>query len=184
MSDLIKKQLYKINQLQYVPVCVFLLVSLTTIFLLYVTNIVKSVPCGKDILSNFYSNFVHIEIVHLLSNVTGLYVLSRVEYNIGAKSFIKLLSFIIIFNTITETIMHKLLPNTSCSIGFSGVLFGIATWELITTKDIDYAAVLAIIFAAIAPSQDRKSVTSISAHIIGAVSGIIAGIIYSQYDEF
>ena len=167
-----------INRFKYIPVCVFLAVSLFSICSFYLTSLIKTVPCGKDVLSNFYSNFTHVDIFHLIGNLSGLYVLSRVEQNIGSKQFIKLLIFLLVFNTITETIMHKIIPSTQCSIGFSGVLFGIATWEIITTQEVDYAAVLAIIFSAIRPTVNQIK-TSISGHVIGAIGGVISGIIWS-----
>ncbi len=180
MSDIINGHINNhINRIQYIPVCIFLIISLFSIFLIYLTSIVKSVPCGKDVLSNFYSNFTHVDIFHLIGNLSGLYVLSRVEQNIGSKQFIKLLIFLLIFNTVTETIIHKIIPSTQCSIGFSGVLFGIATWEIITTQEVDYAAVLAIIFSAIRPTVNQIK-TSISGHVIGAIGGIISGIIWSM----
>ena len=175
MSNIINEH---INRFQYIPVSIFLAVSLFVISLLYLTTVIKIIPCGKDVLSNFYSNFTHVDIFHLIGNLSGLYVLSRVEQNIGSKQFIKLLVFLLVFNTITESIMHQIIPSTQCSIGFSGVLFGIATWELITTREVDYAAVLAIIFSAIRPTVNQIK-TSISGHVIGAIGGVISGIIWS-----
>ena len=179
MSNIINEHINNhINRFQDIPVSIFLAVSLFVISLLYLTSLIKTIPCGKDVLSNFYSNFTHVDIFHLIGNLSGLYVLSRVEQNIGSKQFIKLLVFLLVFNTLTESIMHKIMPSTSCSIGFSGVLFGIATWEIITTQEVDYAAVLAIIFSAIRPTVNEIK-TSISGHVIGAIGGIISGIIWS-----
>ena len=180
MNNIIKNHINNhINRFKYIPVSIFVSVSLFSICLFYLTSLIKVIPCGKDILSNFYSNFTHVDIFHLIGNLSGLYVLSRVEQNIGSKNFIKLLVFLLVFNTITETIMHKIMPSTTCSIGFSGVLFGIATWEIITTQQVDYAAVLAIIFSAIRPTVNQIK-TSISGHVIGAIGGIISGIIWSM----
>lgn len=62
---------------------------------------------------------------HLSSNLLGLYAISRIEYRIGLKKFILLIVFLLIFNSIIEMALYKTVPTTKCSVGFSGVLFGI-----------------------------------------------------------
>jgi hypothetical protein len=64
-----------------------------------------------------------------------------------------------------------------CSIGFSGILFGLMTWELITTRKIDIELLLAIVVTVVAPSIGNKKV-SLTGHTIGAVSGVLGGIIW------
>jgi membrane associated rhomboid family serine protease len=164
------------------PICSFLAVSIITIFSLYVTNAIKTIPCDKDMLSIFMTNFIHIDITHLISNLVALYALSRVEYKTGPKKFFILLIFLLIFNTIFEFILHKII-NTPCSIGISGILYGILTFEIICTNNIDYnmlGAVLLNVF--ISYGIDNKS--SLSGHLIGAISGILGAIIFKNFNYF
>ena len=157
------------SQYSDVKVSIFLLTSIIVVFLLYVTNIIKSIPCQKNLLSNFYSNFFHIEITHLISNIIGLYALSRIEKNIGIKKFIKLIILILLFNSVFETILYMLFPNMLCSIGISGILYGLITYEICTNKEIDYVLIIYIFSNIIIPYKN----VSVSSHIIGGISGII-----------
>ena len=162
-------------------ICNFLAVSITTIFGLYASSILKTVPCGKDVMTKFYRNFVHLEPFHLLGNLLGLYSLTRVETALGTKKFIKLISFLIIFNTIFESVLHKVRPDTKCSIGFSGVLFGLITWERIYYKKFDIPAILSLIFMIAMPSFTISN-ASLSGHIIGSIGGIISGLLWAKFN--
>jgi len=171
------------TQIKEVPVSLFLSISLIIIFLLYATTIIKSVPCNKDLLSVFYSNFVHIDLYHLMGNIFALYALARVEIALGAKTFFGLIIFLIIFNSLIEILIYKLIPGLTCGIGFSGILFGIMTWELVTNRKLDYLLVVSIIFIVVLPSFQNKNV-SLLGHSVGAFSGIVGGLIWVKTNEF
>ena len=115
----------------------------------------------------------------LLLCVTTLYALARVERDIGAKKFISLLLFLLVFNSIVEVAVYKIFPNIPCSIGFSGVLFGIMTWELVTTKELDFILLTSIVSMVAVPSIQNNNVSLIG-HSIGAISGIIGGLIWKK----
>jgi membrane associated rhomboid family serine protease len=167
-----------IDQLKEVPMCTFISVTLVVVFLLYITTIVKTVPCGKDILSAFYSQFIHLDINHLGANLLALYSLSRVERKIGWSNFMPLLLFLMAINAVIEVGVHKIFPNVPCSIGFSGILFGILTWEMVSSKKLDIIMFLSIVFMVIWPSMKSPKV-SLSGHCIGAISGIIGGLVWN-----
>jgi membrane associated rhomboid family serine protease len=168
-----------VKKFQNVPVSVFMAVTIIVIFLLYATTIIKTIPCNKDILSTFYSNFIHIDFYHLIGNLIAFYGLSRIEQNLGTKNFILLIVFLLVFNTLAETIIYKLFPSIKCSIGFSGVLFGLITWELIKNKQLDITLIASILFMVFLPSiQNPKA--SLSGHLVGAIAGILSGIIWAK----
>lgn len=173
----------KINLDKNIPVSMFLAISIIVIFLLYVTTIIKSVPCGKDLKSVFVNNFIHIDFYHLISNLIALYSLARIEESIGIKRFIILVSFILIFTSITETIIHKIFPSIPCSIGFSGVLFGLTSWEYVTNKKLDLGLLGSIALVTIIPSF-KSSKVSLAGHAIGSISGVIAGLIWNKISPF
>lgn len=169
----------KPTQIKDVPVSVFLAVSIIVIFSLYATTALKEIPCGKDVMSLFYSNFVHIDVYHLLSNLFALYALSRVEVATGGKKFTALIVFLLLFNTLAEAAMYRIFKGLPCSIGFSGVLFGVAAWELVTNKGFDWMVALSLVVMIAGPSiQNPKA--SLMGHTVGAVAGVVGGLLWSK----
>jgi membrane associated rhomboid family serine protease len=166
-----------------VQVSKFLAISIIVVFLLYITTIIKTIPCGKDLKSVFLGNFIHLDFYHLLSNLIALYSLSRIEEKVGVKRFLALVIFILSFNTITETIVHKIFPSIPCSIGFSGVLFGLTSWEYVTHNKLDLSLLGSIALITIIPSLKSTKVSLIS-HSVGSISGIIAGLIWNKISPF
>jgi len=166
-----------VSQFKDVPVSSFLAVSIVIIFALYIATIIKTVPCGDTVLSSFCSNFVHVEYYHLFANLLALYALTRVERDIGTKNFSFLVIFLLVFTSIVEVLAHKLFPGMPCSIGFSGILFGIMTWEVITKKGFDVMIVVSIFGMVVMPSiQNPKA--SLIGHAVGAIAGIIGGFVW------
>lgn len=163
-----------------VPVSIFFSIVIIIIFLLYTTSLVKTIPCGDTILQQFYSNFIHTDLYHILSNLYSIYALARVEKRIGIKKFLTLIIFLLVTNTIFETIAKKLKPELPCSIGFSGVLFGIMAWEIVSEKDLD-PYILSAIGIMIAGPSIKNSDVSLLSHSIGAFSGIIGGLLYRYF---
>ena len=160
-----------------VPVSVFIALSMIVVFLLFNAKVVTALPCGKSIHEVFMSNFVHVDLAHIMSNLYALYAISRVEQEMGLMPFIYLLIFLLIVNTIAEFVARRIWKDIPCSIGFSGILFGLFTWELVSKKKFDVELLLAIVIMVVGPSLQRKEV-SLSGHAIGAVSGIVAGLIW------
>ena len=169
------------KDIKNVPVSAFLAVVITVVFSLYFTTAIKTIPCGKDVMSSFYANFIHIETQHLIINLYALYALSRVEEKIGSKRFITLVVFSLILNTVIESAIHKF-RNTPCSIGFSGVLFSILTWEMATTRKVDAYLISAVAAMVVVPSLLDKNVSFVG-HAVGAISGIITGLLYSKLSK-
>jgi membrane associated rhomboid family serine protease len=166
-----------------IPVSMLIAISIIIIFLLYITTAIKSIPCGKNLKSVFISNFIHVDFYHLITNLIALYSLARIEESIGIKRFIMLVSFILIFTSIIETIIHKIFPNIPCSIGFSGVLFGLTSWEYTTNKKLDLRLLGSIALVTIIPSLKSSNI-SLSGHVVGSLSGIVAGVIWNKISPF
>jgi membrane associated rhomboid family serine protease len=159
------------NTIKKRPVSTFIITLLIIVFLLATTSVLKIDLCNKDFISNLYSNFIHFDILHLLSNIYGIYVLSRIEEKIGYEKFILLITILVIINTIFETILHKII-DTKCSIGFSAILYGMFSWGLFSgCRNIDYHIVIAVIFDMI--SSKINTNISLVSHFIGFLSGII-----------
>jgi membrane associated rhomboid family serine protease len=165
-----------------VPVSVFIALSIIIVFLLFNAKVVTSLPCGKDIHEVFMSNFIHLDMAHIMSNLYALYAISRVEQEMGFKPFIYLLIFLLIVNTIAEFFARYIWKDLPCSIGFSGILFGLITWELVSKKNLDVELLLAIVIMVVGPTLHSSKV-SLSGHAIGAVSGIAAGLIWKFFNK-
>lgn len=165
------------DQFKDIPVSLFLAVSIVVVFSMYITTAIKTIPCGKNIMSSFCTNFVHVEPYHLTANLFALYSLARVERDIGTRNFFGLIMFLLLFTSITEVIVHKMFSNLPCSIGFSGILFGIMAWELTTKKDFNIMLALSILGIVIAPSVYNPKI-SLNGHATGAIAGVIGGMIW------
>ena len=165
-----------------VPVSTFFALSIIIIFLLFNAQVITSIPCGKNITDVFMSQFVHIDTLHLISNLYALYAMSRLEQEMGLKPFICLLIFLIIFISLSELLMRHIWKDLPCSIGFSGILFGLMTWELASKQKIDIEMIFAIIIITVGPSLKNKKI-SLSGHIIGAIAGITAGILWKYLNK-
>jgi len=88
-----------------------------------------------------------------------------------------LVSLIIIINTIIETVAHKL-TNLPCSIGFSAILYGLLSWEIITSKEnFDYQLLVAIGIDVFINSFNKTRKIAIINHIFGIISGLIVGLL-------
>lgn len=152
----------------------FICAIIIIIFLLYFINIFKSYPCGRDMVSNILSNFIHADFFHLISNLYGLYVLTRVEEKIGTTKFFYVIFFILVMNSIFETILYRI-SNISCSIGFSGIIYGIFSWEMMSgLKEFDWYILSAIVFDIFSILKLKRKIALIN-HFIGIISGIILG---------
>lgn len=171
-----------ISNLKNIRISIYISLLLITIFLLYNIGILSTLPCNKNITNIFASSFVHINPSHLISNLIALYALSRVEISMGEKSFIWLLIFLVVFNTIVEYIVRNVWKNSRCSIGFSGILFGITTWEIILEKSITLEVIFAILVMVVGPSLQNGNL-SLEGHAIGAVSGIIGALLWSKFNK-
>lgn len=171
------------NLIQYkdVPVSLFLAVSIIIVSLLYITTFIKTIPCQKNMSSIFYSHFIHVELYHLIANLFALYVLSRVERDIGGKKFMMLIVFLLVITSLAEVLIHKII-HVPCSIGFSGILFGVMAYEITSKKGFDWLLFVSI-SGVIASSSLQDSKSSLIGHTIGAISGIMAGIIWNYINK-
>lgn len=165
-----------LEKYKMVSVSSFLAGTMIIIFCLYFSNAINTLPCGTNLVSKLTSNFVHIDFYHLVSNLVGLFALSKIEEKLGAKKFLLLILFLVTITSAIEIVLHKLFKSYPCSIGFSGILFGILTYEITTLHKFDPLLLVPIFTTIFLPSNAEK--TSILGHFIGAISGVIAGLLY------
>lgn len=150
------------------------------LILIFVRHGILNYPfsCKHTILSIAYRNLVHNNIFHILINLYSLYVLSRIERQIGFQKFLQLVSVIFILATLMEYILSKQIY-VNCSIGFSGILFGLLAWEMITERDIDLKLIAMLTFIVVRPNlMSRRA--SLVGHSVGAISGAIVGLLWKN----
>ncbi|MCP3682258.1 MAG: rhomboid family intramembrane serine protease, partial [bacterium] len=102
-----------------------------------------------------------------------------VEINMGCNKFVALILFLLLFNTMSEVIINKIFKRMPCSIGFSGVIFGIAAWELVTNKGFDWIVLLSLGIMIAGPTIKNPK-ASLSGHIVGAISGVVGAILWKK----
>ena len=161
-----------------IPISMSIGVVLIIIFILFNTGVLTKVPCEGTLHNIFASTFTHVELTHLLSNLCALYVLSRIEEDMGYKSFIWLLIFLLSFNILVVCFIRNILKDNKCSIGFSGILYGLMAWEIFSEKKISLDISVAILVLVFGPALQSKNI-SLRDHIIGVISGLIGGFIWS-----
>jgi hypothetical protein len=149
----------------------FIAVILVIVYILVVTSILKDFACQKDFLSNLLSNFIHTDLTHLLSNLYGLYIISRIENKIGPKNFVILLVLITFLNTVFETLLYRV-SNVPCAIGFSSIIYGFYLWDIAYFKTkFEYRIIISMLFDIIVGVFNKK--LAIVHHLLGMLAGVI-----------
>ena len=140
-------------------------------------------PCDNDFFSAFLRNFIHIDPLHLIINLYGFYRLTQLELAIGSIRYIALLILLAVLQTVLEWLTYHpfvrefggLVPfgGATCSIGFSGILFGIISWMFFSERGLDLALLFAMITSITITSAQNPQISFIG-HLIGLIAGLIA----------
>ena len=150
-------------------ISIFIAGVISLIYFLYNENILTTIPCDQTFSSKFLSNFFHINFFHLILNLVGLYLLSDLEQQIGSSKFVILFFLILIISSSFEYILQ-----TGCSIGISGVLYGLVAYEMFKIKNIDYNVILTLVLLFLFSNNSKISHTG---HLLGFISGLLATIL-------
>ena len=137
--------------------------------------------CKKSLFNSFIRQFYHAYITHLLSNLYVFFQLSYLLNNIlSFNSYLILVISLIILLTLTDYILYN--NNLiKCSIGFSGVVFGIYTWVLLHNNTLTNNNTKSLIIDLLVLLYPSVVIPNIS--FIGHLSGIFAGLfIYNTLD--
>jgi len=129
--------------------------------------------CEKNFVNSFFRNFVHGNFTHLLVNVYALFALSRIERQYGSQAFVKLVLLITVLMTVLDFSLVSVIPDLACSIGFSGILFGLIAFEVMEKHKLSWYSILFLIYSVLYPSIKNKR-ASLVGHATGALAGGIA----------
>lgn len=155
------------------PVTVLVSAILVVVSLLFIFRQWVSLPCGLDILSAFSRNFIHVDPLHLMINLYGFYRLADLEFSVGSIRYLALILLLTFFQSVLEWLYLTIRPiGGSCSIGFSGILFGILTFMFFFDRGIDLTLLLAL-FVSILSSSATSERISFTGHLFGVISGLL-----------
>ena len=166
----------KLIQTFHRPITSIVTTVLIIITLLYSFGAIKQIPCGEGVFKGLNRTFIHTDWQHIASNLFAFMVLSRIEEKHGSKFFGILLINLLLITTFVELMAFQFCK-IPCSIGFSGIIFGLLTWELMSERDVTISLLLSIAAVVVAPSIQNKK-ASLIGHAIGALSGIILSTYY------
>ena len=144
---------------------------LSVVYLAFYTKKIKNIPCGNDYLSILSSQFVHVSLLHLASNLFSLWYLASMEHSLGIGKFALLVTGLAVVSSAAD----MLIGNRHCSIGFSGVLFGLFAWSVLTMGTFRWynlGLVGVMLMANTGPN------ISLRGHAIGAATGVVFALIY------
>ena len=162
------------ENIMYKPVSLIIAILLVIINFGTQNNIANIANiCENNFLNSIFRNFYHVNTAHLIINLFSFYVLSEVEILIGSGQYIILLLTILLISSILDFIITLLFPNITCSIGFSGILFGLLAWEMMALHNFNFFVLMLLIFNVITPTMINPR-ASLIGHSIGAFSGVIA----------
>ncbi|MFX1322392.1 MAG: rhomboid family intramembrane serine protease [Promethearchaeota archaeon] len=128
--------------------------------------------------------FLHIDIIHLFSNMIGLLLFGATIENSRVYSKVEYIFIYFISGVIGNLFSLILLPLDSISLGASGAIFGLigATFVLVVTEDrsLLFLALLYILFF-IATSLAPE--INLWAHLFGLLGGVLFGLLFKQKDK-
>lgn len=160
-----------------VSLAIGLLLVLVWLFTLQGFNLDE--VCGKGFVKAIARNFVHLNLFHLLVNLYALEALSRIELYLGSGSYIGLLIIILLLASTMEFLLNETVPSLRCSIGFSGVLFGLLAWEMMVMGEFQPYLFLILLVIVVFPTLSNPR-ASLIGHGLGALAGVIAALFWRK----
>lgn len=151
-----------------------ILVLVVIVFLMYQFGVIHTIPCSNNFFEGILRSFIHINIRHFVANIAGFYLLYRSEVELGPKKFSVVILSILFLSVLFE-MMVSMFMKTNCSIGFSGVLFGVAAWELFSDGNVELFGLLTIIAFMTIPSLKDPKVSWLG-HLAGFAAGTVVAL--------
>lgn len=131
----------------------------------------KNDVCNKSLFGSFLRQFHHGNLTHFLFNMTAFANLTyNIQNKVGWTTYLLIIFMIMILNTLADYILYGA-DIIHCSIGFSGVVFGLLGWSLFYQRELSLSLITDIILLLLPSLWIRK--ISFSGHLIGLLSGIL-----------
>jgi membrane associated rhomboid family serine protease len=160
-----------------VPVTIALTAIVIGIYIFHEIRNGDDVDCNKNFSSVLYRNFVHLDVSHLMANLFGLFAIAYTEQYIKSQHFLGVLIFITLSVVFIEMMVGKVYK-LKCSVGISAIILGITTWEIVSGIRPSKLLISALVISALVAGPSlREDNVSLSGHLMGVVSGIIASFV-------
>lgn len=152
--------------------------------LLLFVQINRKIIEDQEIWRIFTPIFLHIDIIHLFSNMLALLLFGATIENSRIYSKIEYLFIYFLSGLIGNLFSLILLPLDSISLGASGAIFGLigAVFILFVTEDrsLLFLALLYVLFFIISSLEPG---INLWAHLFGLLGGILIGLIFKQKEK-
>lgn len=166
-----------LEYMQRTPLTVMLVVLLITICVLLNSNIIP-LNCEHTFLKEILRIFEHISPIHILFNILGLLFISRIEYLYGSLAFGLGVFSLVCFTGFVEYSL-RFSAYAPCSIGFSGIVLGLAVLEIVQERRFCWNTLAAIIVVVAYPNLMSPR-TSLTGHLVGILCGAVLGYLYPR----
>lgn len=132
--------------------------------------------CGDTGISRqVLHSLIHGSATHLLVNIFTFIQLFRLEQALGSRDYFILIIIILLLSSLLYWLMNKLLYGSEiqCSVGFSGVLFGLLVWSrmVINGGSFDLKELLLWSSLLIFPVLQNPRIS-----LLGHLSGFLVGL--------
>lgn len=168
---------YALRGITKMPVFIVVSIVLIVIYIGYANGNFKRLPCGPGVVQAFERNLVHVDLSHIAANLGSFFILSSMEVRKGSAHYAIMIATLLVLCTGVELALNKGQTPKQCSIGFSGVLFGLLAWQLVDNQgqffELKTLAALGLAVYGTSASNPRAS---FQGHLIGAGSGLVAGL--------
>jgi len=167
-----------LHYLVSVPISILLFLIFTTVYILHSVGVLN-VNCTHSLIAELQSFFIHSTFLHYIGTIISLMLISRFEYDIGSVSFLLIFFCLVSCCTLIEYLI-RFSPKSSCTIGASAIILGIAIAEIINDKKrVDWNAILAILILILYPNLTNPC-TSLTGYAIGCISGALVGFLFNN----
>jgi membrane associated rhomboid family serine protease len=126
-------------------------------------------PCQKGLAYSFARTFIHSDWIHLLFNLYAFHDLSRILTRI-APNYDLLIAVITGLTVLGDNLLYRT-DLVTCSIGYSGVVFGLITYLFM--KRVSYRELLINLGYLLIPSLIHPRL-SLTGHLLGVAAGAVA----------
>jgi membrane associated rhomboid family serine protease len=121
-------------------------------------------------------SMLHGNLFHLFVNILTFIQLYRLEQMLGARNYFVLIIIILILSSLLYWVLNKFLYGSEvvCSVGFSGVLFGLLVWSrmMLGGGSFDLKE-LALWFAVLVIPVLQNPQISLLGHLSGLIVGVL-----------
>lgn len=144
------------------------LVSLLFIVIYLVPNNIIDI-CRSTLVNSFLRTVIHDNIAHLAINLASFRNISNALIaKLSTKTYVQILILLWILDGLSD---YFSISTKTCSVGFSGVIFGLITYYFLEVSD-DYMFVMSQLLLLLVPGLLIPGISNFG-HMLGILNGFI-----------